>query len=290
MGAYLPLFSIAAEHTFFSTGLCEQLEYVPTPQSASLLKRAGILTRKTTHGIQAFYDESKTEALELYVTNRNEPFCLGFKVISNDASFTNYTAPSIQRSDAVLYFDSRRIKSKKVGRKRLHTTDYVSEANFEKLDSAVVVDLLDKKDKLVRPHFLVNICVNAIPTFPSRGSGNAQSNDYYLTFQARQTFWKYHLLGDIAKQNLSVADVDGKTEFEPAGNASLPDARAAITFRSTTPIPLRETFDRRFQLRENGTGNGKVLIKRLPVASAFQINTETVEQQTTIVSDIYINF
>ena len=290
MGAYLPLFSIAVEHAFFSTGLCEELEFVPTPQSTSLLKRAGILTRKTTHGIRAFYDESKTDALELYVTNRNEPFCVAFKVFSHDASFTNYTAPSIHKNDAVLYFDSRRIQSEKAGRRRLHTADYVSEADFENLDSEVFADFLDNKDRLVRPHFLVNICVNTVPTLTSRGSSNAQPNDYYLTFQARQTFWKYHLLGDMARQNLSIADVDGKTEFEPAGNASLSDARTAITFRSTTPIPLRETFDHRFQLRENGTGNGKVLIKRLPVASALQINTETVKQHTTIVSDIYINF
>ena len=121
MGAYLPLFSIAVEHTFFSTGLCENLEFVPTPQSASLLTRAGILTRKTTHGIRAFYDESKTDAVELYLTNRNEPFRIGFKVFSRDASFTNYTEPSIQKNDAVLYFDSRRIRSKKAGRRRLHT-------------------------------------------------------------------------------------------------------------------------------------------------------------------------
>ena len=286
MGTYLPLFRVAVEHTFFSTGLCEKLEFVPTPQSASLLTRAGVLTRKTTHGIRTFYDEAKTDAMELYVSNRNEPFCVAFKVFSHDASFTNYTTPSIHKHDAVLYFDSRRIQNENAGRQRLHSANYVSEANFENLDSAALADLLDNKDRLVRPHFLVNICVDKI----SRESDNAQSNDYYLTFQARQTFWKYHLLGDMARQNLSIADVEGKTEFEPAGNASLPDARTGITFRSTTPIPLHETFDHRFQLRENGTGNGKVLIKRLPVASALQINTETVEQQTTIVSDIYINF
>lgn len=86
-----------------------------------------------------------------------------------------------------------------------------------------------------------------------------------------------------------VADLDNTIEFESSGSEVLADQRTAITFKSKVPLPMRERSEYRFQLREKGPGSGKVLIRRLPVASAAQIGVERTEGQTTLVSEMYIN-
>ena len=58
---------------------------------------------------------------------------------------------------------------------------------------------------------------------------------------------------------------------------------------SSAPIALQERSPQRFQLRRQGTGADKVLIKRLPVASPSQINRETLGGVPTLVSEIYVH-
>ena len=78
-------------------------------------------------------------------------------------------------------------------------------------------------------------------------------------------------------------------EFEDTGRDLLPDNREALTFRSKQRIPLRERSEYRFQLKEKGTNGGKVVIRRLPVASADQYIREMVDGKEAIVSEIFIN-
>jgi hypothetical protein len=86
-----------------------------------------------------------------------------------------------------------------------------------------------------------------------------------------------------------ITDLNHEIEFEATGRASLPGNRMAMTFRSKQRIPLREKSEYRFQLREKETNGGRVLIRRLPVASAGQFYKETVDGKEAIVSEIFIN-
>jgi hypothetical protein len=114
--------------------------------------------------------------------------------------------------------------------------------------------------------------------------------DYYLKFKARKTFWKYYMLGLMAQKHSYIADLNDAIRFEFSGEESLSGNRTALTFRSKTPIPMRDTFSYRFQLKESGPRGEKVLIRRLPMASASQINREMIEGEEAVVSEIYINF
>ena len=293
MGSYLPLFSIAVEHQFFLDGVCTGLDFIPTPHSEKILKRVGMLTRHTRNGIRVFYDEQRTEALQLLIADPDEPLCFGFKVVSRDPAFVNYTIPTVLLDDAILYFDSRRAKKEeKTGKVRLHAGASVSEKNFKKLNAPVLEGLIGKREQVVKPHFLINIWIERKHTSakkPPAKDIEIIPIDYYLTFKARQTYWKYYLLGEIAKSNPYIADLNDQTEFEAIGHISLPNEKIALTFRSKEPIPLQEKFDQRFQLRANGTREGKVLMKRLPVASTSHIDKEVVKGKEVVVSEIFIN-
>ncbi len=289
MGSYLPLFSIEVEHRFFFAGLCPVLDFVPTPKTNVVIEKTGLLTRNTINGIRLFYDENRSDSLQLYAADPAEPLNFGFKVFSKDPFFQNYTNLPVAKEDTILYFDNRNVKSETTGRLRLHDEEYVSETDFVRMDSPLLADSLSKKDRLVKPVCVVNICISENESSLFDEPSKAISKSYYLKFQARQTFWKYYLLGDMARENLHIADLDSETEFASAGVESLSDNRTALTFRSKTTLPLQERSTYRFQLRDGNSGGGKVLIRRLPVAPASQIYQEVIDGQEAFVSEMFIN-
>jgi hypothetical protein len=290
MGSYLPLVSIAVEHMFYSQDSCWELEFVPTPKTTITLKNAGLLTRNTRNGIRIFYDEQASETLQRFVEDTDDPLGLTFKVFSGNRLFENFTELPIRQEDAILYFDNRGLRKVTIGKQRLHDEEYVSSIDFQKLDTAQLKGILNKKDRLVRPIFIVRLFVSEKEINPFSKQLKVIPSDYYIKFNSRQTFWKYYLLGKIASERSYIVDLNNETEFEFTGQESLSDNRTALTFKSKTSIPMRRTFSSRFQLKERGPGGEKVLIKRLPVASVGQIDRETINGEDAVVSEIYINF
>ncbi len=280
MGSYLPLFMLSVEHEFFPGDVCSALDFVPTPQSEVLLKKASLLTRSTSNSVHVFYDADQAESLDLYTGNPEEPFDLQYRVFSKDLFFKNYSEAVSYKENAILYFDSANAQQDEEGCYRLHAADSVSESDLLLLDSPLLNDILSKKDRLVCPLFIVNIGIS--------NSGD-RAKKYTLKFKARETIWKYYLLGNMARKDSYITDLSNKTEFEFTGSESLLDKKVALTFRSKTPIPLRERLDCRFQLKEKGPGNGKILIKRLPVAAATQISKESINGKESVISEIYVN-
>jgi hypothetical protein len=290
MGAYLPLFSFAVEHTFFSSGTRADLDVLPTLKSSVILKNSGLLSRKTVNGVSIFYDQSRVEALQLYIADRDEPLRFEFKVFSNNKSFDLYTEPTPTQPDAILHFDTNTVTVDQSGRLRLHEQDYVSQKDFAPLTAPLFNDLLSPKDRLVKPTLTVTIHGKDLGIHPPDKFHEMVSKHYYVSFKTREVVWKYYLLGDIGKTSAYIADLNNETEFESAGEAVLPDHRTALTFRSKGPIPLRDRSHYRFQLKDRGSGGSKVLIQRLPVASPDQFYLDMIDGEEVMVSEIYINY
>ena len=289
MGAYRPLFSIDVEHTYFETGMCTILSYVPTPESAAVMRNAGLLLRRLNNGIAVFYDDA-SEALPLYAGDPQSPLQLAFKVFAKDPSFGVYTAMGTPPDDGqLLYFENTGGKGEAGGRIPLHEHQFVGDADYAGLSSPRLAPLLGERDRISRPAFVVRITIDP----PARQGADEclkfVPKHYYLRFQARRTVWKYYLLGNMARENSYIADLNSEADFVFAGEALLPGNRRALAFRSRAAIPLRQNGRYRFQLKTGAPGGGKVLIKRLAVASSSQISQEEIEGQVVDVSEIYIN-
>lgn len=289
MGSYLPFFSISVEHLFFTKGMGPKLDFVPTHKTAMVLKNTVLLIRKTINGIYVFYDLKRAETLQLYADGPDHSLNFIFKAFSRDPRFQNYTAPPSYKEGAILYLDNRDVKADKTGRLRLHDEKHVTGKDFKKLDSPLVEEILDKKDMLARPAFIVDIGITKKQSSLLDKPLKTKCRNYYLSFGARQTFWKYYLLGSLERKRANIVDPEDRIVFESAGRESLSDNRSALTFRSKTPIPLQDSYDWRFQLREKCPEGEKVLIKRLPVASADQVSREIIGKKEAVVSEIYIN-
>jgi hypothetical protein len=289
MGSYLPLFTVEVEHTFFSKGLCSGLDFVSTPASLTFIEKTGLLVRHTQNGVRVFFDQNSSEALRLYATEPGESLQLVFKVFPREKFFRVYTEISTPEEDSILYFGNQGGKIDSNHRIRLHTAEYVSAGNFEELNSPRLADILSRKDRLLKPEFIVAIRLGKKEIQILDAASKNAYLKYYIRFQARQTFWKYYLLGSMTKMKSFITDLNHETEFEATGRASLPGNRTALTFRSKQRIPLRERSEFRFQLSAKDPDGGKMIIRRLPVASAVQFCKETVNGKEAIVSEIFIN-
>jgi hypothetical protein len=115
-------------------------------------------------------------------------------------------------------------------------------------------------------------------------------NDYHIRFKARETHWKYFLVGDANREGAFVKDANGEIEFDDLGEEVLANGRSARVFISREAIPLRNRAKAKFQLQIPKNNRIKVLVNRLAVASAKRINRVKIEDQELFVSEIYINF
>jgi hypothetical protein len=287
MASFRQLCSISVTHSYFADGRCRDLEFVPTHDTAYLVEKAGLLVKNNYDGVCVFCESSSIDTLRQRTADPDEPSALVFKVFPRDPGFAYYTEPGIFNEEAMLYFGNRAGETGGGLSGRLHQGEYVSGLDFEKLDSPLFSGVFGKRDRLVRPAFIVSI--DLTPAVGVLSDASSPPGDYVVAFKARETFWRYYLLGEMKKRTAFIIDRHNGYTFEYVGEASLPDSRTALPFLSNEPIPLQENSDCFFQLKEKGVGGGKILIRRLPVATPHQFSKEVINGQETAVSDIFIN-
>jgi len=288
--AYIPLFSIHAEHQFFSSGMCENIEFQPTGKSAALMAQAGLINRNTDSSIHIYRDTEKEEALNLCIDDPDDPLVLDFKVWTRDRLFANYTDLGASKRDdsSILYFDNQPPLAGLTGNFRLHANEYVSERDFLSMKSPNFKDILASRDRLIKPVFVVSIRVRPQDLVENLSPTEGRKKRYFICFKVRDTIWKYFLQGDLKDKELIIVDQENTVEFEAAGQERLANGKIARVIRSKQRLALAQKSTFRFQLKENGTANPKILFKRLPVASSKQIQFEQINNVESIVSEIYI--
>lgn len=286
MGAYRPLFKVSIEHTYFADLSCKSLRFVPTPATASLLNKAGLLLRLTKSGISIFCEEDKMDVLRLHA---EDDFVLAFKVFSKDPYFSSYTLPSAKNDNMILCFNNQQITKDPEGKKRLHRDAYASELDCQDMASAQFSDVFEPKDYLVKPCFVIQIRMTADEQGLCAENLNEAERNFHIRCATNQTFWKYYILGDLAKRKIYIADLDNEIEFDELSEASLPGGQQGKVLQSLSAIPMQEMSGQRFQLREAGNIGDKVLIKRMPNACISRTDGKVVNGKTEIISEIYIN-
>lgn len=239
------------------------------------------------------HDRDRRDALELYAADAAADFRLDLRLWAHDPHFSDCTEPATARQGAILAFDAWSATPDPAdGSYRLSAGEHVSEDDFVPLDSERAASALTPRDLLVPPVALVRLQLadadGALLVPDPEGDGRR----YRLDFRARRAYWRYLLLGELAGESVTISDLDGDAGFTSGGRETLPGDRRALSFRSTGPIPLRERSDRRFQLRleaAEGSENGRLLIRRLPVATPAGLRRETIDGEAAFVSDIYVN-
>lgn len=291
MSGYVPLVSVQVDHSFFGDGVCRVVDLALDPPSVALARNAGLVVRQGAGRLDLFRDTGDGGTLELFASDPEAPFRLDLHLTSRDPGFWDYTEGGPPR-DRILAFDGgNAVLDPKDGTLRLSKEEVVSEADQVSLVAEGPAVGLTGRALVPPPLALIRVPLSdgagGLLEPPSPGGWI-----YTLRFAARRTYWRYLLLGRLAEGDVAILDPDGVAQFERVGEETLPGDRKASSFRSTTRLPLEEFSSRRFQLRTtggSGNGNGRILIKRLPVAGARAGRRETVAGETAMVSDILVN-
>lgn len=280
MDQYRELFSVAVQHDYFVDGGWRGLDFQPNAATRRVLGSLGAGLRLDGNRLVVFYQVGRREALTLLAQETGGLLTLVLRATSRDRSFRNFTQLDRAAPDSLLCFTNG-VRGGEAA--RLSLAEAASAADLRSLADVVAEGVLSADEAAVPPDFLLDIRLD--PALLSAGDGPC----FNLRFATRTLLWNYLLLGGMNRENLFIVDLDERVEFEPQEDRKVAGQRPAKVFRSKIPLPMQERSPLRFQLRERGMGSGKVVVKRLPVASS-SLALQWVDGQERLVSNMYVNF
>jgi hypothetical protein len=289
MGKFSLLFSTEIEHLFFPDSCCRHLDLALSAASQKLIADIGLVIRKSANGIFFFYDQNRKDALFLAAGDQREPLHFFIKAYSRDSNFMNYTGCPILNETTILYFDNHGVKAKASKDIVLNKARWVSDKDQKSITAASITPNLSKQDRFITPMFVFDIFVEQGPGGLIGKPFNVRPKRYVIRFKNRETYWKYFLLNDLAKDNFYIEDINNRVKFEKPIVTKLVGRKTAFTIRSSVPLPLVEAPKEHFQLKVKNGGNDKIIVRRLPVPSADRLSREVIDGYDAAVSEIFIN-
>lgn len=289
MGQYRPMFNISMEHNYFSSGKLAGTNFVPTAATRKLMNNVNLVSRPRPDGITMFYDGDYFDALKMYAADAEEPLRVEFNCDVGHQNFQNFTESSIFAANMMLHFDSANQYSESLGKKLLHAEDYVS-ANELIAHPALNDTHARLADRRAPSLGRISIQITSKELDELSTSGDHHYNDYTIRFQARETHWKYYLIGEANREGVYLRDTINKVDFEYLGEEQIADGRMAKIFITRQAIPMRDRAKPKFQLVVTKNNRPKVLVNRLAAARAKRINKATYQNSQVFVSEIYVNF
>ncbi|MDO9310744.1 MAG: hypothetical protein Q7T85_03505 [Nitrosomonas sp.] len=244
------------------------------------------MLKSSESGVAIYFDEEKIDILRLHA---EDEFSLIFKVFSTDSNFFRYTTPSAPPDNVILFLNNQHITLDPTGKQMLHNGPNVTDEALIDCNADRLEGMLDRKDYLVKPAFIVQMFVSADAQGLCSEKLDVAARKFYIRFSSNQSFWRYYISGDLSKRNVYIVDLNNAVQFNNAGNILLPGHRETVVLQSSVAIPMQEQHHHRLQLRESANMGDKVLIKRLPNASVNQMYGEMMNGKMENVSEIYIN-
>lgn len=279
--SYLPLCNIVIQHQYFNDGLAQSLRLTAAVPTQRQLQNAQLLLKPTKQGAVLLLDTSRRDIAAACC----EPvLTLYFLLYSDDPLFSSYSLPQLQPQQ-LLYCDNREAIPDNTAL-RLHSGPELGSTEIISADDASLAGILPPKGKTL-PVMLLALDITALH-IAQLTADNTLS--YLLRFGSRQSVWRYYLCGTAFAQPLRIQDMAQQTQFIQQDDTCLANGRVAQVFDSTQPLKLQQFSPYRFQLITTVHGSEKILIKRLPVAVAGQIDKAVVNGVASHVSEIYLNY
>lgn len=279
--SYLPLCHIELQHQYFSDGLAQRLYFISTAKTLRHLQNAQLVFKATKQGAVLLLDTSRRDiSAACCVPN----LTLFFLLFSQDPLFGSYSLPLLNHQQ-FLYCDNQ-APMKEAASLRLHSQPELCSEDVVGFDDERLAEVRLPTGKPL-PSLVLRLDFTA-EQIQQLTEDNFQS--YLLRFASRQTIWRYYLSGNSFEQPLKIQDASRQTSFTRQGDMRLSNGRMAQVFDSDQPLQLYHISPYRFQLISTMQGREKILIKRLPVALAGQIDKAVINGVPSNVSEIYLNY
>lgn len=275
--AFETLVNVFFYHSYFSGEIFQGFQINPDKNTSRDMLNYGILLKPFSGGFRLLYDTSFAGGIRSRQEMLKENITLGFALKLNDPEFYNYTAV-VERdiTRTIYYFNNNSEKANTS--KSLHMEEYVSEKDVYQLDQF-------EDQYFVRPFAKLDMQLNL-----------QLADTYSIKFKARESYWRYILLGEHLQNLSSPAVVDSASSEFFEGPFRLPvRGKEAIAFRSKEPISFSQNIRNNFQLVENydpQSGRYKVVMRALPAPEPGHINLlepgSDIKDQRNY-SEIFIN-
>jgi hypothetical protein len=218
------LTEIYFRHRFFADNCLRDIRVLVPQQTATEMKRYGLLLRIMPDGIRVLCNNSSPPQHRLM----NEQLTLVFDLQLQDTSFYNYTSlhqPDV--AESVLLFSNREDYT----RKKLHKNDVVT------ADDVVPAAALSGIATKIFGRIVLDITAALQPR-------------YEISFAAKETHWCYFLMstGLATLSKPAVVDTLANVRFAGPQQIRLPDGKTVPAFISEGLLPLSERPQHTFQL------------------------------------------
>ncbi|MFZ6756073.1 hypothetical protein ACO0K9_02545 [Undibacterium sp. Ji50W] len=295
MARFLPLFSVAIEHDFFTGTPGANWRFTPTPQCAELEKQFRLVLRPVDKGMEMWResDDPTSSAGTAADTRADDTrdavlardagshvLCFSYEVSCDDPQFSFYTdwpvTPPLCFSNEGLAQQEPLVNL---------------QASAIPPSSRPETVRRNESFQFKATQFSINIFLSEAEVLHQAVQQGRVSRCYAIHLKSKTIRWKYFFTGSLARKKMLIVDLDaneGQTGivFETSTQTATDSGFALI---SQTAIPMQYRPVQQFQLREVGMA-GKVLIKRLPNASVNKIGKERgPDGQNLLVAEIYIH-
>lgn len=275
--AYEVLLNVSFNHTYFSNKVFAGLVFTPSASTQLLFLNNGLLFKQNYGGFTIAYDTNfngEKRSREEFTSNIVN---CRFIATLNDFNFYNYTAIAEKDISKKVFHFYNAVDDNKLLNNSLHSGEFVSEndlKNIADLDETYFVKPFAILDLKIAPGLLEN---------------------YSLNFKAKETIWRYILMGEHLQSLNSPAIIDNNSKEPFDGPEFLKfSGTQGLAFRSKKAISFSETSVQNFQLVENfdiETGRYKVVMRALPKANPALITL--IKDENSIAnnnySEIFIN-
>ena len=246
-------------HAYFTDNVFNGLNVTVTDATKRLLDNVGLMYKPFKGGFYILYDKNFCNAARTRDEVLRDNLLFEFTLTLTDPLFYNYTANVPQQIDKAVYYFSNHADATLAEPVALHKGQYASVQDVVKLDD-------NRKHFFNKPFAKLDILARA----------NLALN-YYIGFEARQTYWRYILMSDYLQHLNSPAILDDKDSnlFGNALQIDLPDSRKVPGFISNNKLTLSQRYNTRLRLVEkpqSGISNNRDVIDYLPAPDVQYIS------------------
>lgn len=265
----LKLFNIQVLHTYYASGISNDLALIPDEATNAFMRYHHMqllpydgtyemlwLTSKLDNPFEVFQEKLADEVLRFYIKLR-DPYAI------------NFSALTIQPDTIYAFANSEHTTS-------LHKNTYVDET--DKVTIYQSINSFANPDPFVWGILQIqlgHVWLNHADTLPI---------PYTLQIKAREVIWRYRIvdLHQRIKSPLKIVIDEDDSYFIDRGLVE--DSRIHL-YESKQPIALRDTTDQFFSLKmypksstKNSTSTEQVLIKRLPLPNVRSLENNEVKK------------
>jgi len=270
---YIKTFGIAAYHTFFDSGKCNCLHFIPNHNTDKIFKKFGFKMNPVSNGFN-LYSNTKSSLSDLlnYISQTTQQNYFEFDIKCTNPNFILFTTLPINWIGAVTYSSQ-------------------DPKNLSNEGKIVLSQTLENKP--VSTHF-GHLKIYFEHILKEQLSGDAAL--FEINFTARATQWQYYFINKNAVQlsNPSITEKEN-IQFDGPKNVTIQTGESALLFTSNkTYITLSEKPKYKFDLLSNSSSSNqnnakpKVIIKGLPNPDVSRIGIIENSDPNHVASPMYI--